>query len=228
MKNYFNYFTEIEEHFVRKRGKNLLISPLDWCLIELWRDEGIPLHVVLRGIDRSFDSAEKRQKKRPRSLFYCHPAILEAYEEYREAMVGAQNEPESSEPSVRGQTRFDGQTVVDHLKRLEEDLESRSGEAFERCRSRLEALRLEIASSTRLNPEQIDRDLGEISSSLAESLESEMGAEELKELRKQVKDEMKIYRRRLSKEMYVRLETNYLTRKILAAHGLPEFSLLEL
>ncbi len=53
-----------------------------------------------------------------------------------------------------------------------------------------------------------------------------MGSEKMTELRAEVKQEMKIYRRRLSKEMYQRLEKNYLDRKTLALHGLPEFSLL--
>lgn len=227
MKNYFNYFTEIEEHFVRKRGKNLLVSPLDWCLIELWRDEGIPLHVVLRGIERSFDSAERQQKKTPRSLFYCHPAIIEAYDEYRQAMVGAAHEPDDRE-GAPGHGRLDRDTVQHHLHRLQEELKAHSGEGFDRCRQRLEALRLEVASRSQVHLEQLDRELGEISSLLAESLKGEMEAEQVKALQKEVRQEMKIYRKRLSKEMYQRLETSYLTRKILAGHGLPEFSLLEL
>ncbi len=53
-----------------------------------------------------------------------------------------------------------------------------------------------------------------------------MGFEKMTELRAEVKQEMKIYRKRLSKEMYQRLEKNYLDRTILSLHGLPEFSLL--
>ena len=48
----------------------------------------------------------------------------------------------------------------------------------------------------------------------------------VKELRTEVKKEMKIYRKRLSREMYQRLEKNYLDRKTLALQGLSEFSLL--
>ncbi len=51
MENYFNYFTEIEERFLRRRGGGLLLSTLDWALIETWKDAGIPLEAVLRGID---------------------------------------------------------------------------------------------------------------------------------------------------------------------------------
>jgi hypothetical protein len=39
VQNYFNYFTEIEEHFQRRRGSLLLLSTIDWALIETWREE---------------------------------------------------------------------------------------------------------------------------------------------------------------------------------------------
>ena len=70
--NYFNYFTEIEEAFIRRRGKHLLLSTLDWALIESWKEMGVPLHVALRGIEQSFDSFEARPRRRSvKSLMYC-------------------------------------------------------------------------------------------------------------------------------------------------------------
>ena len=63
MRNYFNYFTEIEERFQQRRGTILLLSTLDWALIEMWREAGIPLEAVLRGIDAAFDKYEARQKQ---------------------------------------------------------------------------------------------------------------------------------------------------------------------
>src|SRR5262249_34797606 len=62
--NYFNYFTEIEEHFQRARGTGLfLLSPLDWALIESWNTAGVPLEAVLRGIDESFEKWRSRKVK---------------------------------------------------------------------------------------------------------------------------------------------------------------------
>src|SRR5438105_2688257 len=71
--NYFNYFTEIEEHFQRRRGTTLLLSTLDWALIETWKDAGIPLEAVLRGIDIAFEKFQKRPSvfKKVNSLAYC-------------------------------------------------------------------------------------------------------------------------------------------------------------
>ena len=90
MENYFNYFTEIEEHFQRRRGR-IQVSPLDWALIETWKDAGLPLEAVLRGIDAAFDKYEERPSKSQKinSLAYCAQAVLVAAEEMKEAAVGA-------------------------------------------------------------------------------------------------------------------------------------------
>ena len=90
--NYFNYFTEIEDHFRNARGTGLfLLSPLDWALIEAWKNGGVPLEAVLRGIDAAF---EKWRKKPARarihmvnSVAYCTQAISQ------EAQAMANNTP---------------------------------------------------------------------------------------------------------------------------------------
>src|SRR5512136_194501 len=78
--NYFNYFTEVEEHFQKARGTALfLLSPLDWALIETWKDAGVPLEAVLRGIDAAFEKWRSRKSKvrMVNSLAYCAQAVLE-------------------------------------------------------------------------------------------------------------------------------------------------------
>src|SRR4029077_1142972 len=68
--NYFNYFTEIEEHFQRARGTSLfLLSPLDWALVESWKNSGVPLEAVLRGIDAAFEKMARPQGKNPEGQF---------------------------------------------------------------------------------------------------------------------------------------------------------------
>ena len=94
MDNYFNYFTEIEEHFQRRRGGILLLSTLDWALIETWKDAGIPLEAVLRGIDAAFDRYDQRpsKTKKVNSLAYCAQEVLAAVEDMKEAAVGTVTE----------------------------------------------------------------------------------------------------------------------------------------
>src|SRR3974377_782542 len=62
--NYFNYFTEIEEYFWQKRGAHLLVSPLDWAIVETWQKAGIPLSAVLTGIHRAFERRGRARRAR--------------------------------------------------------------------------------------------------------------------------------------------------------------------
>ena len=93
--NYFNYFTEIETRFQQRRGSILMLSTLDWALIETWREAGVPLEAVLRGIDSAFDKrdaqkprAGARRQRQVNGLAWCAQAVLEATEQFREASVG--------------------------------------------------------------------------------------------------------------------------------------------
>ena len=91
--NYFNYFTEIEEHYQRRRGSVLLLTTLDWALIETWKDAGIPLAAVLRGIDETFDKYDRKppraKTKKVNSLAYCSQEVLAAAQDMKEAAAGA-------------------------------------------------------------------------------------------------------------------------------------------
>lgn len=222
MRNYFNYFTEIEEHFSRLRGRNLFVSPLDWCLIELWKQTGIPLHVVLRGIDRSFESASRKNKKAPRTLFYCHPAVTEAFEEHQAARIGAHEESEEAPESP-----LDPGNVVLFLENLLEQLAGRSGEGFGRAAERVKSLLEEKTGSSRGNDEELDRALSHVQSIVADALLAEKGREELKELRAAVRKDLKIYRKHLSEDVYAQLFENYLKKRVVEDEGLPSFSLFD-
>jgi len=96
--NPFQYFGEIEEHFQRRRGAVLLASNLDWVLMETWKDAGIPLEAVLRGIDVAFEKFEKRPQafRKVNSLAYCAQAVLEQAEQMKEAAVGTSDAPAAS------------------------------------------------------------------------------------------------------------------------------------
>ncbi|MFZ3211639.1 MAG: hypothetical protein WA188_08995, partial [Terriglobales bacterium] len=112
MENYFNYFTEIEEHFQRRRGTVLLLSTLDWALIETWKGAGIPLEAVLRGIDATFESYERRPRKAQRKvngLAFCSQEVLAAAEDMKEAAVGV------ASPQTRDRAAFDPGEIAAYL-----------------------------------------------------------------------------------------------------------------
>ncbi len=95
---HFTYFSEIEEHFQRRRGSILICSPLDWALMEMWKEAGIPLEAVLRGIDAAFDKYDRRAKKtrKVNSLAYCQQEVLSAVEELKEAAIGSTRDPKAT------------------------------------------------------------------------------------------------------------------------------------
>lgn len=102
MENYFNYFTDVEEHFCRRRGSGLILSTVDWALIETWKDAGIPLEAVLRGIDVTFDRYERRPSKTKKinGLAWCAQEVLTAAEDMKEAAVGAGHEEPKPLPGM--------------------------------------------------------------------------------------------------------------------------------
>src|SRR2546428_11901043 len=89
--NYFNYFTEIEEYFWKKRGAHLLVSPLDWAIMEAWQKAGVPLEAVLKGIDKAFESYRRSRRgagKPLKSLAYWTDAGFGAAEGEQEGLAG--------------------------------------------------------------------------------------------------------------------------------------------
>jgi len=122
--NYFNYFTEIETRFLERRGSILMLSTLDWALIETWREAGVPLQAVLRGIDDAFDKHDAQSLRiqnlrgahRPRKvngLAWCAQAVLHAVEQAKEAAVGAAP-ARVTEPRESG---FEADRIARYLER---------------------------------------------------------------------------------------------------------------
>ena len=125
MENYFNYFTEIEDRYLHRRGGGLLLSTLDWALIETWKDAGIPLEAVLRGIDEAFDRYDQRpsKTKKVNSLAYCSQLVLATAEDMKEAAVGAAGaEPAAVKPAAS--QGFESTVVAPFLRRNADLLEA--------------------------------------------------------------------------------------------------------
>jgi hypothetical protein len=124
--NYFNYFTEVEEHFQRARGTGLfLMSPLDWALIENWKNGGVPLEAVLLGIDETFEKWRERKQKRRlvNSLTYCTQAVMEAAH-LSSAVLALRKRPESLFSEIASALDALAENAEQHIKNLE-DLERR-------------------------------------------------------------------------------------------------------
>jgi len=234
--NYFNYFTEIEEYFWKKRGAHLLVSPLDWAIMEAWQQAGVPLEAALKGIDRAFEShARSRRGTRPmKSLAYCTDAVLEAAEEAQEAAAGAHSpvrDKKPSEPFSREVLRahFEknvrqlGQTAL-NISESQPELALRikeSAESLARCSEILD-------SPAALDLEDIERRLTVLDDKIQATLLQYAGEELMLRLRREMDGQMAIYRGKMRAEQIALVERQYMHKRLLEEFRLPRLSLFYL
>jgi len=235
--NYFNYFTEIEDRFQQRRGSILLLSTLDWALIETWRDAGIPLEAALRGIDAAFDKYESRQKKarmrRVNGLAWCAQAVMEAAEELRESAAGTANP--SAEPIESG---FEHQRVAAHLEAAATALDA-SAVAPEACTAtaiRLRQLAAEVLathpeqpasqdSAAARNLEALERTLTVLEEKLFAALTAAAPEDLLVGLKEHAAHELAPYRSKMGAVQLRQVERQFTQKQLLVHYGLPRLSL---
>lgn len=222
--NYFNYYTEIEETFVRRRGKNLLLSPIDWALIEVWRERGIPLHVAIRAIENVFDGYDKKPSTRTiKGLLYCREEIEAQYEEWRRSQVG-----KNSEPEANGDDSLSLATVSEHLADMIERLRKIDApdllEALERAVSRLEQLKIDLGE----NFEHVDKSLSDIEHFLDEALLTNSDKLHLKKVEGEVASQLKPYKAGMEKDAFAKTFELMLLKRLREDYGVPRLTLFYL
>ncbi len=231
MQNYFNYFTEIEERFQQRRGSILLLSTLDWALIETWREAGIPLEAVLRGIDAAFDKYEARQKRarmrRINGVAWCAQAVMEAAEELREAAAGTASS--ATEPRESG---FEQQRVAAHLEAAAVALDTATvaPEACAATAIRLRELAVELHAAGRenaaaLNLEALERLLIVLEDKLFGTLRTAAPEDLLVKLDEHADRELAPYRSRMGAVQLRQVERQFVQKQLLVHYSLPRLSL---
>jgi hypothetical protein len=237
--NYFNYFTEIEEHFWRKRGAHLLVSPLDWAIVETWQKAGIPLNAVLKGIDRAFESWGRSRRaaggRQLKSLAYCVDAVLDAASEAQEAAAGTGPEVVAARPAAEPFSR-------DELKGYLERNAARLRAAAEKHRAahpamatcldetakRLdEALPL-IDTPAALDLEDLERRLTILEEKLTAALSADADEDALLAIRREMDRSLAPYRRKMSAEQLAQLERQYTQKRLFEQFDVPRLSLFYL
>ena len=245
VENYFNYFTEIEEHFQRRRGTILLLSTLDWALIETWKDAGIPLEAALRGIDAAFERWERRPSKtrKVNSLAYCAQEVLAAAEEMKEAEVGTAR-------AEKPDGGFAPEEIAAYL--------SNNSAAMEAARDALPPPVQKLASATAstlrdlahsrvarvsdpsarvedpghthprrssISLEDLERRLTVLEDKLFASLLAATPDEQLLAVRAEADRELAPYRRNMTAPQIEQLQKQYVHKRLLERYGLPRLSL---
>ena len=232
MENYFNYFTEIEDHYLRRRGTHLLLSTLDWALIETWKSAGVPLEAVLRGMDDAFDKYDQRpsKSKKVNSLAYCSQAVLAAAEDMKEAAIGA-----SGEEKVQRDPGFEVERISAFLRenadRLEKaKLPERAGFAIgaiaQEEAASLREMALAIESSENLpRLEDLERRLTVLEEKLFAVLMAATPDEDLMHVRAEADRDLAPYRRNMTATQIEQLHRQYVQKRVLERCGVPRLSL---
>jgi hypothetical protein len=237
--NYFNYFTEIEEYFWQKRGAHLLVSPLDWAIVETWQKAGIPLSAVLKGIDRAFESYGRSRRaaggRQLKSLSYCVDAVLDAAEEEKETAAGtgpvATTEKKQEETFSRQALRTFFNKNVERLSAAEATVRATQPELatrMEETRARLAELSLLVDSPSAMDLEDLERRLTVIEEKLTAALTSGAPEEFLLDIRREMDQQLAPYRRKMSSAQLSQLERQYLQKRLWERYNLPRLSLFYL
>jgi glycine/D-amino acid oxidase-like deaminating enzyme len=234
VENYFNYFSEIEERFLFRRGGGLLLSTLDWALIETWKDAGIPLEAVLRGIDEAFDRYDQRpaKTKKVNSLAYCSQLVLAAAEDMKEAAVGAGSE--SAPPPAKRSAGFEPEVVAPFLRRnadLLEAAELPQGAGVSARSVALEAAKTvrhladELEEKPAARMEDLERRLTVVEEKLFAVLLASTPDEEIVKVRTEADRDLAPYRSKMSGAQIDQLQKQYVHKRLLEKYKLPRLSL---
>jgi hypothetical protein len=232
MQNYFNYFTEIEERFQQRRGSLLMLSTLDWALIETWREAGVPLEAVLRGIDNAFDKHDAKalrssgRTRKVNGLAWCAQSVMEAVEQAMEASIGAAptTAPEAME------TGFETERVCRYLEQnagvieaatLNPPADAMAIEVTGRLRALAVGLRAEPVQSL----EELDRTLSVLEEKIFAALLTSAPEAELVTLREQAARELAPYRGKMQAVQIKQVQQQFLQKRMLEMRKLPRLSL---
>jgi hypothetical protein len=233
VQNYFNYFTEIEERFQQRLGTLLLLSTVDWALIETWQEAGVPLEAVLRGIDAAFEKYHARRhpghKRRINGLAWCAQAVMVAAEELREAGAGA-----STTTNYAGaDSGFERERVAAHLEAAAAALQT-STVAADVCAetaSRLCVLADEIRAAdpkSQVDAESLERNLTVLERKLFIALTAAAPVELLVAIKEHAARELAPYRSRMGAVQLRQVESQFEQKQLLANYNLPRLSLFYL
>ncbi|MEO8726235.1 MAG: hypothetical protein ABI383_08930 [Acidobacteriaceae bacterium] len=231
MLNYFNYFTEIEERFSQRKGVIHMLSTLDWALVEMWKDAGVPLEAVLRGVDAAFDHWEKRparhKLRKINSLAFCAQEVLVAGQEMAAAGVGG-----SSPVNLERETGFEAGRISDYIEdngvrlagaTLPKDAKKAQKEAV----FALKTLSNQVKNGV-LGNEAVERHLTVLEEKLYASVLTATPDGELVELRAEAEREIAPYKRKMQAAQIAQLQQQFIHKRLLEKCGIPRLSLFYL
>ena len=227
--NYFNYFTEIEEHFQRARNTGMfLFSPLDWAIIETWKEAGVPLEAVLKGIDRAFEKwhARKRKTRTVNSLAYCAQEVLTAAREMQD--------PAAEAKSRATELPFRNEELVESFSRNAAGLRQAPGAdaparaVYAQIADSLDQLAAAAVDGRLDDLEAVEQRLTVLEEKMVAAAMQAASEDAMVLARAEMQRQLAPYRSKMSAEQLALLERQYLQRRILEEARLPRLSLFYL
>lgn len=226
--NYYNYFSEIEETFNRRRGKFQFLSPLDWALMEDWETRGVPLHIVLRGIEKVFDTADNQAAKRKRtikSLMYCREEIEAQYAEWNERQIGKN----SVETQVETE-EFSDTAIKTHLENIAAQLKDAAADSNRELRETLERATIRLSELTAKfnDSESLEKSLEDLEKIIDKALIESAEATKINLIKTEIEKQMSAYRGKMEQEVFERTFDLMLLKNLRDAANIPRLSLFYL
>ena len=223
--NYYNYYTEIEDTFIRRRAKNLFLSPLDWALIEQWQERGIPLHIVIRSVESVFDVFDKQPAgtRTIKSLFYCREEVEVQYKEWSKSQAG-----KSSESANGAEDAFSPDAVAGHIGDAIAVLKGNAVVTLQEDTARAAARLEELAVNLMGNAETVDSTLGDIEKLLDRAMLTNWESVHLKTLKKEVAGQLRGYKADMEPEAYRNTFDLMLLKRLREEAGIPRLGLFYL
>lgn len=235
--NYFNYFSEIEEYFWRKRGAHLLVSPLDWAIMESWQKAEIPLAAVLKGIDQAFESYQRSRRaasgRSLKSLAYCVDAVLEAAKELKETAAGSGPErkrparvvPEPfSRDELRGYVRGNAEKLSLAAAKCDASQPALPAQIRDVCSNLSDSLTL-LESPGALDLEDLERRFTALEEKLLAAATMSASEEILLGIRRELDRQLSPYRRKMTSAQLAQVERQYIHKRLFEEFSLPRLSL---
>ena len=232
--NYFSYFSEIEDTFIRRRGKHLMLSPIDWALIETWKERGVPLHVALRGIEHAFDSHDaKKQKRTVKTLLYCQEEVEAQYAEWLDSRVGSHDTGVRSEDDDR--TPFPRAAVLRHLEQSVEDItnlaqqskarQDELSEALDRAATLLSEIKSDYESASQPDSRKLEESLTGIERMLDDAMRIGIKEQDLDLINGEIESQLKPYKRHMDKAAFAQTRDHLMRKRMRENFGVPRLSL---
>ena len=214
MLNYFNYFTEIEEYFQTKREVFTRLSTLDWVLVESWKDQGVPLDCIFKGIDRAFSRANAKRKIG--SLAYCIKPVAEVLDEQKDLRVEKPVIPDVA-----------GDEVSEFLAKTSDSIAALS-RPFPEFAARFESIATSIREVNIKNLREVEQTLNALEEKLVELLK--LGSDEalLVQLKRSLDNELQPFRSKMTAEQLAMVEQQMWRRKLMEHFNIPRLSLFYL